>query len=166
MSGLGGTVYYHWYVDGCFIAAGTSNSRTFFLARDDQVRIDIQDTNDADYDSIANAPTDDPARRSLWWCRSLATDIDHYRVEQKKGAGAWETIGIVHHVADRWSYELLSPRLDDLADYTWRMVPVDAAGNDGTTIEFGPERIVRRPDAPDFGVAFDDATTKVTFSDA
>ena len=92
--------------------------------------------------------------------------MSYYRVEQKLGAGDWETLRIVPQVADQWAYSLLTDRLDDLSSYTWRVIPVDAAGNDGTAITIGAELIVRTPDAPDFTATFDSGTTKVTFDEA
>jgi len=80
------------------------------------------------------------------------------------GAFAWETIGIVPHDDAQWVYSLLSPRLDDLADAEFRVVPVDKAGNDGTALALSSERVVRTPDGPDFTVTFDSGTTKVTFA--
>ncbi len=76
----------------------------------------------------------------------------------------WETIGIVPHDEAQWVYSLLSPRLDDLADAEFRVVPVDKAGNDGTALALSAERIVRTPDAPDFTATFDSGTTKITFA--
>lgn len=163
-SDLSGTIYYHWYSDGAYIASTTSASRSFLYDTDDQSRITVQDTNDADYDPIANAPVGYPAKRTVTWIRSIDSDVARYRIEQQLGAGSWAVIGLVQHVATTWQYELLTPRLDDLGVYTWRMIPVDAAGNDGTARTLDAETIVRTPDAPRFTIAFDGGTTKVTFA--
>ncbi len=163
-SDLSGTVYYHWYIDGAYVASTSVPMRAFHLADGDQVRIEVIDTNDPAFDPIAGAPTGWPARRTIWWVRSVDADVEQYRVEQKKDAGDWSAVATVFAVDGQWSYRLLSDRLCDLADYTWRVVPVDAAGNDGTPIEIGPETIVRTPDAPNFAISFDENTTKVTFS--
>ena len=61
---------------------------------------------------------------------------------------------------------MLTPRLDDLSTYTWRVIPVNTAGNDGTALTIGPELIVRTPDAPNIEIVFDSGTTRVTFSEA
>lgn len=165
-SDLSGTIYYHWYLDGVLVASTQSNVYTIFLPNSDQIRVEVIDTNDADYDPVANAPAGWSARRTLYWHRSLASDIDHYRVEQSKDEGAWTTVATVAHEDRRWYYSALSGRLDDLSDYVWRVVPVDQAGNDGTPIALDSERVVRTPDAIDFTVSFSKATTKVTFSEA
>lgn len=165
-SGLGGTVYYHWYIDGAFVATTLTPTRSFVLEVGEQVRIEVNDTTDPDYDPFANAPAGWPARRTLWWIRSTDADVRQYRVEQKKGAGSWATIGIIQANAVDWAYSLLSPCLDDLASYTWQVIPVDTAGNDGTALTIGPELVVRTPDAPEFTVSFDEGTTRVTFAAA
>ena len=163
---LTGNVFYYWYLDGAFVGRSQSNSRSFVLAHNDMVRVEVIETYDADFDAEANAPAGWPGRRTLWWIRSTDADVDHYRVEQAYGAGDFAEIATVQAVAGQWEYEVLSPRLLDLSGYTWQVVPVDAAGNDGTALEIAQEVIVRTPDAPDFAIAFDEGTTKVTFSAA
>jgi len=165
-SSLSGVVYFHWYVDGVHVAATTSPEWTFRFEGGEQVRVEVVDTADPDFDTVAGAPAGWPARRLLWWTASVSADCAHYRVEQKKATGSWETVGLVHHQADQWAYQLLTDRLDDLTEYTWRIVPVDTAGNDGTAKTIGPETVVRTPDAPDFDISFDSGTTQVTFSEA
>ena len=165
-SDLSGDVLFYWYIDGAFVASTVAGVKSFALEDNDQARIDVLDSTDPAFDPVANSPSGYPARRSLFWLRSLATDIASYRVEQRKNAGSWTSIGVVNHVAGQWSYSLLSPRLDDLADYEWRVVPVDVAGNDGTALTLDAVRIVRTPEAPDFTVTFDEGTTRVTFAEA
>lgn len=158
--------FFHWYVDGSWIGATSTPWRDVQLARGDQARVDVQDTTDAAYDPIANAPTGYPARRSLWWVRSADADVASYLVEQDQDSGGYETVGRVVQTEQAWALGWLSARLDDLSTYTWRVTPYDAAGNAGTARTFGPEKIVRRPDAPDFALAFDDDTDHVTVSAA
>lgn len=165
-SSLTGTVYFNWYVDGAFVGTTTTPTMSFSLEPGDQVRIDVVDTNDQDLDPVANAPAGWPARRTVWWVRSIDADVVKYRVEQRKGAGAWSTIGVVQHDALTWSYSLMSPRLDDLSTYEWRVIPIDAAGNDGTASSIGPELIVRTPDAPRFSATFNAGPTTVTLAAA
>jgi len=166
ISDLSGTVYYHWYLDGAYIASTTRPTYSFVLEQGEQARIEVQDTTDPNYDPIANAPAGYPARRTLWWIRSTEGDVDYYKVEQKKDSGQWSTIGIVRHDNREWAYSFLTPRLEDLATYTWRIIPVDTAGNEGTPQTIGPETVVRTPDAPRFAISFDPSTTRVTFSAA
>lgn len=165
-SDLSGTIYYHWYIDGAYIASTMSPAYSFYLAEDECVRVTCIDTNNASYDAIANAPAGYPARRSLWWVRSIDSDVSHYRVEQNKDAAGWTEIGIVHHDDTQWSYSFLTEPLTDLSSYQWRVYPVDAAGNDGTVITLGAETVVRTPDAPDFTISFDGDTDTVTYTAA
>ena len=163
-SDLTDTIYYHWYVDGQWVGMTTQPSRGFQVSAGEQLRVECLDTNDADYDYTANAPEGWPARKTLWWVRSLATDVDHYRIDQQEDGGAWETIGRVWPVLGQWSYRHTTERLTDLAVYSWRILPVDAAGNEGAATTIGPEQIVRAPDAPAFAAAFDPDTRRVTFA--
>jgi len=166
VSSLSGTVFFHWYLDGLYMGVTTASSRAFWIDAGEQARVEVLDTTDPAFDPIANAPDAWPARRLLWWVRSLDADVDHYRVEERKAAGAWELVSTVRHVSDRWHYSAVSRRLDDLTDYTWRIVPVDRAGNQGTVQTIGPEKIVRRPDAPDFEITFNSGPQTITFSEA
>jgi hypothetical protein len=165
-SDLAGTVFFHWYVDGAWVGRTTSGVRSFQLPAGEQARVDVQDTTDDGYDGVANAPTGYPARRALWWTRSPDNDVARYVVEEQINGGAWSTIGTVWAADDAWAYSFLTGRLTDLATYAWRVTPYDVAGNAGTALALGSERIVRTPDAPDFDVAFDDDTQLVTFSEA
>ena len=165
-SDLSGTIFYHWYADGAYLGMTTTPARTFALEYDEMIRVECQDTTDADYDPIANAPDGWPARRSIFWTRSTDTDAAGYRVEQKAGAGDWTEIGRIHQNATAWSFAVLSPRLTDLTVYQWRVVPMDAAGNDGTPITLDAETVVRTPDAPDFEFTYDEDTDQITFAAA
>lgn len=166
ISGLSGTVYFHWYLDGVHVSSTQSNRHSIYMDNGDSGRVDVLDTTDPDFDPIANAPAGWPARRTLQWHRSAATDMDHYRVEQDIDGGGFAAIGTVHHDPLQWVYTFLTPRLVDLAVYTWRIVPVDTSGNDGAATTIRTEKIVRTPDAPDFTVAWDEGTTKVTWTEA
>ena len=98
--------------------------------------------------------------------RSIDASAAQYRVEQQQDGGDWEQIALVFAETRRWDYTTMTDRLDDLSDYAWRVVPVDAAGNDGTAITLTAETIVRTPDAPRVSVTFDPGTTKITISEA
>jgi hypothetical protein len=156
-------VWWCWYLDGTYVGKTRAGTRTFHLPAGEQVRLEAVPTDEENYDPIANAPIGYSARRTLWWIRSLTTDAAQYRIDQRKGTDEWSTLALIGHDDDRWDYSLLTGRLDDLADYTWRIVPIDAAGNEGGETLIGPERIVRTPDAPNFSTAFDPQTTCVEF---
>jgi hypothetical protein len=91
-------------------------------------------------------------------------DVDFYRVEQQRASEAWTVLGIVRQLSGQWSFSLETPRLDDLTAYTWRVIGVDVAGNDGAPLVLGPETMVRTPNAPRFTISFDDVSHKVTFA--
>jgi hypothetical protein len=165
-SDLSGTIYYHWYLDGAYLTTTQSPTKSITLEPGDYVRVEVIETTNPDYDPIANAPAGWPARRTVWWTASTSGDTERYRVEQQKDGGAWSTIGTVLHERNTWSYSLLTARLDDLSDYAWRVIPVDQAGNDGTTITLTAATIVRTPDAPEFTATYDDVTERVTFAEA
>lgn len=165
-SSLSGVVYYHWYLDGMWMGRGTSPTRTFFVAAGEQVRLAVVDTASVDFDEEANNPEPYPARRRLWWIRSLATDCDHYRIEERKDAGDWSTAATVPRDREAWSYQWYTGRLDDLTSYEWRVIPVDRAGNDGDLVATQSEVVVRTPDAPEFTVAWNEGTGRVTYSAA
>ena len=163
-SSLSGAVYYHWYVNGVHWAMTTTNQYSFVAV--EQLRIDVIPTNDPGFDFEANAPAVPDDLVTLWWVRSTDTDVKEYKVEQQKDAGGWSTIATVAFIPSTWDYRVETRRLDDLASYEWRVTPVDAAGNEGSTAALDARDVVRIPDAPDFDIAFDEGTTKVTFSEA
>jgi hypothetical protein len=139
--------------------------RLHLLQPNEQIQIEVIDTNDPDFDPIANAPAGYPARRSIFWIRSTDADVAHYRLEQRKDAGTWSTVANRYDRAGKWAYILQTGILVDLASYEWRIIPVDHAGNDGDSISLAAETIVRTPDAPNFALAFDEITRRVTFSE-
>lgn len=165
-SSLTGTIYFHWYMDGEYLGMTLNPRRTIFLDGSDQGRVTVLDTNSSTFDPIANAPAGYSAKRTLTFTRSVGNNVGKYRIEQQRAAGAWMVLGYVAHDPRRWAYTFLTPRLDDLTSYAWRVVTMDLAGNDGTTVSLGAELIVRSPDAPRFGIAFNAGVDKVTFSSA
>ena len=167
----GDDIYYHWYLDGAWLGY-TRNEPTFavYLPPSDTAEIVCQDTADADYDGIANAPDGNPSRMSLYFLRALDSDVDYYRVDHATGqstpgSGDWSEIGRVAHTGE-WAYSFLSPVLDDLTWHWFRVVPVDAAGNEGDALTFGPYYHVRRPDGPTFSASYDSGTQRITFAAA
>lgn len=164
--GAGESIRFHWYVDGVYVGVTFSGTRTFALEAGDQARVEVVDTLDPEFDPIGGAPEAWPARRKLWWIRSTAADVDHYRVEQQADGGDWSLIGIVPDRPAAWSYDFLTPRLDDLTTYAWRIVPVDAAGNEGTPLDLGSEDVVRTPDAPAFTATYNAGPATVTIDEA
>jgi hypothetical protein len=164
-SDLAGDVWFHWWLDGLYQGASNTGEWTFFLPAGEQGRVGVVDTIDEAFDPAENNPEPYPARRTLWWIRSLDDDVDYYRVEQRVDAVDWTTIATVARNGEEWTYEHTTDRLTDLAAYEWRVVPVDVAGNDGDPVATEAEDVVRVPDAPVFSVAFDGETGRVEFSE-
>jgi len=165
---LAGTVYYFWYQDGRLVGQTQKPTKTIVLTPGDSARLEVLQTNDPAFDPIANAPVGYPPRRTLEFVRSLDPSIERYRIEQKVGSGAWTILGYVRDNPTQWSYRYQTGRLLDLTSYSWRVVPMNAAGNDGTPVSLGPggggaEFIVRTPDAPTFNVAFQSYADAVEF---
>ena len=155
-----------WYLDGTFYDRTETLDVSVFLAVGDQADIVAVDTTDPDnFDVVANAPTAGPARRTLWWVRSTDSDVAYYSVQQQREAEGLVEVGRVA-ATDDWDYRFVTPRLDDLTNYDWEIVPYDSAQNPGTALALDQVLIVRRPDSPDFTVAFDGGTTRVTFAAA
>lgn len=164
VSDLSGTVFFHWYVDGLYVGMSTAGIYSFFLDQDDQVRIDVVDTTNPAFDPLASPPVGHPARHTIFFVRSKDADVVEYRLAQKKDAEADVDIARVNQRGE-WQHRLISPRLDDLSNYKWTVFPIDAAGNEGTSREIGDKTVVRTPDAPNFAIAFDAGTSRVTFSE-
>ena len=162
-SDLIGKIYYHWYRDGQYLIRTVASTYSMYLPPNAQARILVIDTNDPDFDPLANNPDKHPGHRSIHWIRSLATDVDHYRIEQNKDGAGWTGIATSKHNKNQWVYIWVSGILDDLSDYQWRIIPVDRYGNDGTALTYQSETIVRFPDAPNFRVTYDDVSDTITF---
>ena len=162
-------IFYHWFLDGAFAASTQSSQYSFALDENEQARIEALDTLDPDFDPITDPSVPDTfaARWSIWWVRSTSGDVAEYRVEERVdtggGFGAFVSIGTIVHQDERWTYQLLTGRLIDLATYEWRVIPVDLAGNDGTPITPDQEQILRIPDSPNFTIFFDIGRQRVRF---
>jgi hypothetical protein len=163
---LSGTVYYHWWIDGVYAGRSLGPRWTFFVGPNQQARVEAIETSSAGFDPEASGPQTPAARRVLWWIASADGLAAAYRVEQQQDGGAWTSLGVTIAAAGAWTHFVVSDRLDDLADYAWRVVPIDAAGNEGPPRTIDAERIVRTPDAPAFTVSFDDQTQEATFAAA
>lgn len=165
VSGLGGMVYFHWYVDGAYVGVSQAGTRSFAVAAGEQSRIEVIDTVDPDFDALAAPPAAFPARFSLHWIRSPAADVREYRINQYDGA-TWSEIARVAHDDAAWEYVFITPRLTDLRTYRFEVVPLDPAGNPATVIPLLQELVVRLPDAPNFTALRDAGTQKITFTAA
>lgn len=157
---LTGTVFFHWYVDGQYVAGNTSNTLTLSLPSGHQKTITCQDTTDADYDPIANAPEGWPDHITIWWARVTDSSVVGYRVECSTG-GDYAQVGWVWQSPHLWIYTWRSDRLADLANYSFRVYAVDEAGNSSSAVSIAITPFVRRPDAPTYTLDFDDGALTI-----
>ncbi len=157
---LSGTVYYHWYIDGQYVAGNTTPTLTISLPSGHQKTIVCQDTTDAAYDPVANAPDGWPDHVTIWWARVTDSTVVGYQIEQSTG-GDYELAGWVWQTPHLWLYTWRSDRLTDLANYSFRVYAVDAAGNLSSPITTAITPFVRRPDATDFTATFADGAVTI-----
>jgi hypothetical protein len=93
-----------------------------------------------------------PDHLVLGW--TVASDAAYYRIEQYVGA-AWVAVATVAASTDPWqSYATVA--LADETSHQFRVIPIDAAGNDGTATAF-TKLLVRYPEIPDVDFAYDGA---------
>lgn len=163
VSSLSGTIYYHWYREGAWVGMTTEPRKYFRLEPGDEERIICQDTNDAAYDPVANAPVGYPARRSLFWTQPLLGNVRTFKVQEKKAAGDWTDRATIR--AAGWAYSWLSARLDDLTEYTHRVLGVDEAGNEGPPLALDTALVVRRPDGVNFVYVYHVGPNQFAFSE-
>jgi hypothetical protein len=166
VSSLGGTVYFFWFANGVYLGVNSSSatppaaSWTLRPDADEQLSIECYDTTDASYDPATFVSACAPARRTIAWIRSLDATCTAYLIQQQSGSAGsypvggsdWETIAKV--LADAtWQYTFTTEPLDDLTQYAWRVLPLNAAGWPGTPIGISPEMIVRTPEAPGWEIS-------------
>jgi hypothetical protein len=158
-------VYYCWYVDDAYVGKTASPTRSFQVESGEHLRVTCIPTDDEDFDPVQNAPDGFPGKRTLWWCRSLDSAVAQYRIDQKSGDGDWAELATLSAVDGQWAYSFTTDTLDDCTSYTWRVVPINADGVEGTALTIGPETIIRYPDAPDFSATFDANSQTLAFAE-
>jgi len=120
---------------GELVATTTASSWTFSVQPGEQITVGVTDD--------GSNLTTYPDRITLHWY--VATDATHYRVEQQIG-GEWieqATIRTKGEATLAWQ----SGQLADSQTHTFRVIPISAAGNEGSAREFSG-LLVRIPDAP------------------
>jgi len=98
-----------------------------------------------------------PARLTLSWHR--VADAEYYRIDEYVDA-AW-TERARRTDTDATDYTWTTRVLEDETDHNFRIVPVDAAGNDGTAEEL-TAYMVRVPDVPSVSGLFSAGTLTIT----
>lgn len=154
--------YWQWYLHGQ--PAGLTRASTFGVSVGESDAVELRalalETPDIDPWDYAT-PTAD-GRVTLEWADADDDTIALYRIDYAYSApSGWAELGTV--VRDgRWRYVWVSPRFDSGLALYLRVVPVTAAGDDGTVLEVGPIGTARRPDAPTISVSY--AAQQITVS--
>ena len=102
-----------------------------------------------------------PGRVTLHW--TAVSGADHYRVEQSISAVWTLKATIADDGQQAWTY--LSDFLNDVTSYDFRVLAVDAAGNQGTALSFTVE-MTRAPDIPSVTYTRSAINSKITIAAA
>lgn len=157
---------YHWYVNGRYAGSSHGNSRVFRCPPGRQINVLARPRRRSSYPAGDRLPVAYSGELTLEWIRSPDEDVACYRVEYRSPPGSGDWVGFGRLTADdRWDYRITTPQLDDDAEYEFRVIPVDTAGNAGTPLELGTERVVRYPNVTAADVTWDPGTTKFTFDE-
>jgi ribulose bisphosphate carboxylase small subunit len=136
---------YRIYIDGVLQAR---QQDAFWEIRPNQI-LEVLDTDDA-----VPSPAF-PAYLVLDW--RVQDDADQYRIEQWDGE-AWGAVATLAADHSRGAMAYYTSVLEDCTTHTWRVVPIDAAGNDGTAVQF-VALLVRHPDVPSVSWAYNGSVT-------
>ncbi len=141
---------YYVYRDGRLVATTPQTTMSFVLQPGDRLSLEVFDVSS---DRPAGAF---PDRLTLGWYQ--VTGAAYYRIDEYYGA---EWVERVRVTADQWYHTWTSRVLEDLTTHQFRIVPVDAAGNEGSATTRSA-LMVRHPDPPTASYAYDNGTGKVT----
>lgn len=126
------------YVDGVYAATVYQPWYQVELALGEQVQIEVLDDTSAPSEAY-------PSRTVLMWDAS-ADAVSFYRVDEYSG-GVWTQVTLMQPASGQTHFEWQTDPLADGSAHVYRVVPVDAAGNDGVSKRFDVT-MVRRPDPP------------------
>ena len=99
-----------------------------------------------------------PSRMTLNWF--AVEQAESYRIDRYV-SGSWVVQTSI--AAGPPSFTWQTPVLEDVTQHTFRIVPIDSAGNDGTELEL-TAYMVRVPDVPSVTLTYSSGTQKVTVS--
>lgn len=158
-----------WYVNGKYAGRTNDGFFSYRLQAGDQARVDARAVRYADEIGDDYVPPTLPRTVTIHWTAADGP-VERYLVDWATGQSTpatedWSNIGEV--IAGRqWAYSLETPELADVTYYWFRVRPVDAFKNVGSVTTIGPVFFVGLPTAPDVLVDFDDATQRITVSEA
>jgi hypothetical protein len=147
---------YRIYQDGVLIATQTAASLVVQAPASQVPVFEILD----DADAVPQPGY--PAYSILSW--TLDDDVSLYRIEEYDGA-AWNEVATVSPDRTSSFQSWQSETLDDLSTTQYRVLGIDAAGNEGTPTTF-TVFMVRHPDAPDVEMTFNTSPRTVTIAAA
>lgn len=143
------------YRDGTLVATTKATEWTFTLESGDIPVIEVLD------DADATPATVYPSRFTLSWY--AVTDTDYYRIDEYVG-GEWLVCAKLTDDGAGY-FKWVTRVLQDATTHQFRVVAVDAAGNESTATTM-TALMVRHPDPPDVTYSYDSGTGKVTVAAA
>lgn len=143
---------YRLYVDGELLAETELTVWRFAISPGTSPLIEIRDD--------ATRPPVYPGRATLHW--RVAAGAVAYRVEAWSGT-AWTVAGRVSVGGESAYATWTSDWLADGQTHQFRLLPLDAAGNEGEAVELAA-LIVRHPDPPEVALSYDPGTGLVTIA--
>lgn len=137
------------YVDGAFVARTRATTHILHIPRGEAPTIEIAD-------SPVTTPASVPGKAELAWY--AVTGAVAYRVEEYVDS-AWVARATIRDTnAVRGHYQWRSRFLEDATEHQFRIIPIDAGGNEGTA-RTHTILMVRRPDPPVVTVAYNGSAT-------
>ena len=156
-----GTAPYFVYRKGVALLQWTNLTQLIVEGTDDQEppAIEVQDS--TDLDSTVEQLNNPPYATLQWF---MAENAQSYVVQQKHTTGGVETWSTIRVLFERGHgyYVVATPILDDVTEHEFRVVAVDAVGNQ-TAIGF-TVFMVRNPDPPRVTMSYSAATGLLTVS--
>jgi hypothetical protein len=151
-SDLGGTPTFYIYIDGVLNETTTATTKLVQIQYDREFQIEILD----DVNAVPAEAYPDFARIS--W--EPVANAAKYRIDQWDGVSAWDELAVILDTNQN-TFVYDTQKIDDVTDYTFRIVPLNSADIEGSPREFNLF-MVRRPDRPNVTYTYDNGTAKIT----
>lgn len=142
---------FYLYADGVLLSTQTAGEYVLTVLDGVVPTIEILD------DAATDPQPAFPSYLTLGWITDA--DAARYRIEEYTG-GQWVEVATVAHNGQAWQ-SYATQALADETTHQWRVVPIDAAGNDGTAVAF-VVLLVRYPDVPSVSYSYSAVTGTVT----
>jgi hypothetical protein len=144
------TPTYRVYVDGVLVSSQAGNSYRLMTGGNWSPVVEILD----DPDEVPQPAF--PGAFVLGW--ETSTDVWKYRIDEKV-LGVWTEYATVLCDSSRGWQSYTTPTLADGQTHEWRVVPFDAANNEGAAVAFAT-LMVRYPDVPVVTHTYNGALTR------